>query len=40
MKILTSASWESNGEQSQYRRDKLYVSLMRPQVARAEMANH
>jgi hypothetical protein len=40
VKSLASARWESDGEHSQYRRDTFYVSLMRPQVARAEMANH
>lgn len=33
IKVLASASWESDGEQSQYHRDTFYVSLMRPQVA-------
>jgi hypothetical protein len=40
VKSLASASWESDGAQSQYHRDTFYVSLMRPQVARAEMADH
>ena len=37
VKILALDSWESGGEQSQYKRDTFYVSLVSSQVARAEL---
>jgi hypothetical protein len=40
VKILALGSWESGGEQTQYQRDTFYVSVVPPQVARAEMATH
>jgi hypothetical protein len=40
VKVLASSSWENGGDMQAYKRDTFYVSLMRPQVARAEMASH
>ena len=40
VKILALSSWESGGERATYQRDTFHVSLMLPQVARAEMASH
>jgi hypothetical protein len=37
VKILALDSWESGGEQSQYKRDTFYVSPVSPQVARAAL---
>jgi hypothetical protein len=39
VKILAASDWESGGDTYQYRRDTFYVSLVPPQVARAELAN-
>jgi hypothetical protein len=39
VKILALDSWESGGEQSQYKRDTFYVSLVSSQVARAELGH-
>ena len=40
VKILSAPDWESGGDISQYRRDTFYVSLVPPQVARAELPAH
>jgi hypothetical protein len=40
VKILALSSWESDGDKTSYHRDTFYVSLVPPQVARAELANH
>jgi hypothetical protein len=40
VKILGSNTWESGGDQQTYSRDTFYVSLVPPQVARAELATH
>ena len=40
VKILALSSWESGGDETQYQRDTFYVSLVPPQVAQAELANH
>ena len=40
VKILASGSWESGGDTTVYGRDTFYVSLVLPQVARLELANH
>jgi hypothetical protein len=40
VKILALDSWESGGNMSAYQRDTFYVSVVPPQVARAEMAGH
>jgi hypothetical protein len=37
VKILSSTSWDSGGDMQAYRRDTFYVSLVAPQVARAEL---
>jgi hypothetical protein len=37
VKVLASASWESGGDTSAYKRDTFYVSFVLPQVARAEL---
>ena len=39
VKILALDSWESGGEQSQYKRDTFYVSLVSSQVARAAISH-
>ena len=38
VKILASNSWESGGDTTVYGRETFYVSLVSPQVARAELA--
>jgi hypothetical protein len=40
VKVLASNTWESGGDQDVYSRDTFYVSLVPPQVARAELATH
>jgi Protein of unknown function (DUF2846) len=40
VKILSLSSWESDGDIHQYHRDTFYVSLVPPQTARGELANH
>jgi hypothetical protein len=40
VKVLDSSAWESSGDQDVYSRDTFYVSLVPPQVARAELATH
>ena len=40
VKILALRSWESTGDMSSFERDTFYVSLVPPQVARAELPNH
>ncbi len=40
VKILAQGSWESGGDITAYHRDTFYVSLVPPQVARAELASH
>lgn len=40
VKILSSESWESGGDIFSYRRDTFYVSLVPPQIARAELPSH
>lgn len=41
VKILASDTWESTGgDISSFRRDTFYVSLVPPQLGRAELANH
>jgi hypothetical protein len=40
VKILDTNAWESSGDQDVYSRDTFYVSLVPPQVARAELATH
>lgn len=37
VKVLASSSWESGGDTHAYKRDTFYVSLVPPQVARAEL---
>jgi hypothetical protein len=37
VKILALGSWDSGGDQGQYKRDTFYVSLVSSQVARAEL---
>lgn len=37
VKVLASSSWESGGDTHSYKRDTFYVSLVPPQVARAEL---
>lgn len=36
VKILASSSWESGGDTQAYKRDTFYVSLVSPQIARAQ----
>ena len=38
VKILASNTWESGGDQDVYSRDAFYVTLVQPQLARAELA--
>jgi hypothetical protein len=40
VKILASSSWESGGDTTVYGRETFYVSLVSPQVARAELVKH
>jgi hypothetical protein len=40
VKVLAATDWESGGDTSQYRRDTFYVSVVPPQVARAELPAH
>jgi hypothetical protein len=40
VKVLGSNAWESGGDTDVYSRDTFYVSLVPPQVARAELATH
>jgi hypothetical protein len=37
VKILASSSWESGGDTHAYKRDTFYVSVVSPQVARAQV---
>ncbi len=40
VKILDLSSWDTGGDRNSYQRDTFYVSLVPPQVGRAELANH
>ena len=40
VKILALSSWASGDAFGSYQRDTFYVSLVPPQVARAELASH
>ena len=40
VKVLAAGGWESDGERNSFKRDTFYVSLVPPQVARAELATH
>lgn len=40
VKILAQGSWAESGDLSSYHRDTFYVSLVPPQVARAELSSH
>ena len=40
VKILAAPDWEAGGGVNAYRRDTFYVSLVPPQVARAELPAH
>jgi hypothetical protein len=40
VKVLASGSWESGGDMQSYQRDTFYISLVPPQVARAELSSH
>jgi hypothetical protein len=40
VKVLGSNAWESGGDTDVYSRDTFYVSLVPPQIARAELATH
>lgn len=40
VKILALSSWDAGGDKSAYQRDTFYVSLVPPQVARAQLAAH
>jgi hypothetical protein len=37
VKILDSVTWDNGGDVAMYRRDTFYVSLVPPQIARAEL---
>jgi hypothetical protein len=39
-KILAADQWEGGGDTFQFKRDTFYVSLVPPQIARGELANH
>jgi hypothetical protein len=40
VKILASVTWDSGGDTMSYQRDTFYVTLVPPQVARAELPSH
>ena len=40
VKVLGSNTWESGGDNYSYGRDTFYISLVSPQIARAELATH
>ena len=40
VKILDSVTWDNGGDVAMYRRDTFYVSLVPPQIARAELPAH
>lgn len=39
-KILAAPNWDSGGDQTMYRRDTFYVTLVAPQVAQTELPSH